>query len=69
MELDNLLVTDKITALCQTKMAPNYHIKRCKEQKWTLKNCEANEFSKSAIAMRLNLQDCPSVIAFVFAVL
>ena len=33
MELDKLLATDKITALCQTKMAPKYHIKRYKEQK------------------------------------
>ena len=39
MELEKSLVNDKITALCQTNMSPKRHMKRYKQQKWTLKNC------------------------------
>ena len=39
MELEKSLVNDKITALRQTNMSPKRHMKRYKQQKWTLKNC------------------------------
>ena len=46
-----------------------YHIKLNKQQKWTLKNCLANEFSKSTIVIRFNLlQVCPSVPPFAVVV-
>ena len=39
-----------------------------KQQKWTFKNCQADKFSKSSIAIRFDLlQICPSVRSFVFA--
>ena len=40
-------------------------IKRCKQHKCTLKNCQANKFSKTSIAIRFNLfLVCPSVPPF-----
>ena len=48
MELEKLLVKDKITVLCPAKkMSPKHYIKLYKQQKWTLKKCQANEFSKT----------------------
>ena len=39
MKLENVLVNDKITALCETNMPPKHYIKRYKRQNQTLKNC------------------------------
>lgn len=62
IELEKLLVNEKITASCQTNMSPNHHIKRYKQHKWTLKNCLASKFSKTIIPIRFNrLHVCPSV--------
>ena len=48
MELEKLLVKDKITVLCRAKkMSPKHYIKLYKQQKWTFKKCQANEFSKT----------------------
>ena len=63
-------VNDKITASYQTNMSSQYYFTRYKQQKWTLKNCWRNMFSKTTIAILFNLhQVCPSVPTFVFAVL
>ena len=71
MKLAKLLVNDKITASCQTNMSQKPYIKHFKRQKWTLKNCQANNFSKTTIAVRFNpLHVCPFVPPqFLFAVL
>ena len=48
MELEKLLVKDKITVLCWAKkMSPKHYIKLYKQKTWTLKKCQANEFSKT----------------------
>ena len=51
LELKNL----KSTASIQTNMSSKQYIKRCKQQKRTLKNCKVNKFSKTTIAIRFNL--------------
>ena len=45
------IVNDQITACYQTNVSPKNYFKRCKQLKWTLKNCLANKFSKPAIAI------------------
>ena len=53
MKFEKLLVNDKILTLCQRNVSPyKLYIKRYKQQKWTLKDCQANKFSKSSIAIR-----------------
>ena len=47
MKLENVLVNDKITALCETNMPPKHYIKRYKQQKRTLKNVYANKFPET----------------------
>ena len=55
--LEKVLVNDKITALCQTNMPTKNFIKHYKQQKWILKNCQANKFSKTTIAFHFYLLD------------
>ena len=53
-----------------TNLFSRKYFKRKKQQKWTLKYCKGNKFSKTTIAIRFNLrQVCPSVPPFVSAVL
>ena len=57
----------KIAALSPSNMSPKHYITRYKQQNWTLKNCWANKFSKTTIAVCLNLlQICTSVLSFLF---
>ena len=63
-------MNDEIRASCQANLSPKHYIKRYEQQKWTLKNCQVNKFSKSTIAIRFNIVlVCPSVPPFVFAVI
>ena len=51
-------------------MSSKHYVRGCQQQKWTLKPCEANKVSKTAIVIRSNLlQDCSSFFPFVFAML
>ena len=52
----NLLETDKITASCKTNMSPkaSYETVANKQDERNLKNCLANTFSKTTIAIRFN---------------
>ena len=54
-KLENVLVNDKITALCETNMPPKQYIKRYKRQNRTFKTCWANKFPETKIALRFNL--------------
>ena len=42
-----LIVNNKITASRKTNGSPEHYIKHCKQQKWTLKNCQVKKFSKT----------------------
>lgn len=51
-------------------MSSKHYVRGCQQQKWTLKPCEANKVSKTAIVISSNLlQDCSSFFPFVFAML
>ena len=48
-------MNDKARAWCQTNSLAKHYIKRYKHsQERTLKNCEANKFSKNTIVLRFN---------------
>ena len=56
-------------SFCQTKYVCKHYISRYKQQKWTLKNCLANKFTKTTVTIRFNLfRVFPSVSTFVLAV-
>ena len=57
----------KIAALSRSNMSPKHYITRYKQQNWTLKNCWANKFSKTTIAVCFNLLHiCASVLSLLF---
>ena len=57
----------KIAALSPSNMSPKHYITRYKQQNWTLKNCWANKFSKTTIAVCFNLLHiCASVLSLLF---
>ena len=64
-----LHINDKIRDLRQTNMSPRHCFWSCKQQGSTLKNCWAEQFSKTLILIRFNLLPfCPSV-AYVVSVM
>ena len=64
MILEKIPLNDKITASCLQHIIVNY-----KQQKGTLKNCQVNKFSKTAIKICFNLlQVYQSLLSFVFVV-
>ena len=78
MEIEKLLINDKIWAPSPTNMSPKHvtfdlKIKRNKLQKWALTNHYANKFSKKEPTQfqsaSIFFKFCPSVSPFVFAVL
>ena len=72
MELEKLLLHDKIRASSPTKVSPKHHVKRNKQQKWTLTNRYANKFSKKEPTQfqsaSIFSKFCPSVPPLVIAV-
>ena len=53
----------------QSISSPKYYIKLYKQQKRTLKGCQASKFSKTKISIPFNrLQVCPSLVPFVLTV-
>ena len=78
MEIEKLLINDKIWTASPTDMSPKHvtfdlKIKRNKLQKWALTNHYANKFSKKEPTQfqsaSIFFKFCPSVSPFVFAVL
>ena len=70
MDLEKLLVNDKIKTLRQTNMSPKDYIKYLKKQKWTLKTVRLTSFQKPRTAIRFNLLHvCPTVLPVVLILL
>ena len=60
MELEKLIRNDEVTATFELTMSSKRYAKSCNwQQKWTLQNCYANNYSKTTLAICsicLNLQ-------------
>ena len=60
---EDILVKIK-TASCPTNTLPEHDIKRYKQQKWTLKNCQANSFYKDPPLQSLLIFSILSIRAY-----